>query len=89
MFHTIYLDIFIKDITKLPWVKYVLNKIKHVVNFVMKKPKFLAIYSTFQDLELLKFFKTKYAYLFLILERFLKVCPTFKKMVICDAWQAW
>ncbi len=85
MFHTIYLDIFIKDITKFPWVKYVFNKIKHVVNFMMKKPKNLAIYRTFQDLELLKFSKTKYAYLFLVLERLLKVYPTFKKMVICDA----
>ncbi len=51
--------IFIKDITKLPWVKYVINKIKHVVNFVMKKLKFLVIYRTFQDLEFLKFSKTK------------------------------
>jgi hypothetical protein len=80
--------IFIKDITKLPWVKYVFNKIKHV-NFVMKKLKFLAIYMTFQDLEFLKFSKTKYAYLFLVLERLLKVYPIFKKMIICDAWQAW
>jgi hypothetical protein len=26
---------------------------------------------------------------FLVLEILLKVYPTFKKMVICDAWQAW
>jgi predicted tellurium resistance membrane protein TerC len=62
--HIIYLDTFIKDITKLPWVKYVLNKIRHDVNFVMKEPKFFAIYRTFQDLELLKFSKTKYAHYF-------------------------
>jgi hypothetical protein len=45
------------------------------------KQKNLVIYKTFS--------KTKYAYLFLVLEKLLKVYPTFNKMVICDAWQTW
>ncbi len=46
-------------------------EIKHIMNFVMKKLKVLAIYKTFKDLELLKFFKIRYAHMmFLILERF-------------------
>jgi hypothetical protein len=61
--------------------------IEHIVNFVMKKLKVLAIYKTFKDLELLKFFKIRYAYMmFLILERFLKVYLILKKMIICDVW---
>ncbi len=41
-----YLNLLIKDIAKLPWVKDMVNKVKHVVNFVTKKP-ILAIYMTF------------------------------------------
>jgi hypothetical protein len=44
---THYLNILIKDkVAKLPWVKDIVNKAKHVVNFVTKKP-ILAIYMTF------------------------------------------
>jgi len=41
-----YLNLLIKDITKLLWVKVMVNKAKHVVNFVTKKP-ILAIYMSF------------------------------------------
>jgi hypothetical protein len=37
--------------------------IKHIVNFVMKELKVLAVYKTFKDLKLLKFFKIRYAYM--------------------------
>ncbi len=61
--------------------------IKHIVNFVTKELKVLAIYKTFKDLELLKFFKIIYAYMmFLILERFLKAYLTLEKMIIPDLW---
>jgi hypothetical protein len=65
-------------------VKNVVTEVKHIMNFVMKKLKVLTIYKTFKDLELLKFFKIKYAYM--MLERFLKAYPTLEKMIICDVW---
>jgi hypothetical protein len=49
----------------------------------------LVIYWTFKDLELLKFSRTRYAYVFLVLEKCLQVYPTLEKMVVCDAWQSW
>jgi hypothetical protein len=49
------LNLLIEDIAKLPWIKDVITKAKHIVNFMTKKPKVLAIYITFKDLELLKF----------------------------------
>jgi hypothetical protein len=68
-------------------VKNVVIEVKHIVNFVTKKLKMLAIYKTFKDLELLKFFKIRYAYMmFIILERFLKAYLTLEKMIICDVW---
>jgi len=36
---TPYLDILIANITKLPWVKDVITKVKHIVNFMINKPK--------------------------------------------------
>jgi hypothetical protein len=51
----------IKNITKLFWAKDVVSKANHVENIVTNKPKVLAIYKAFHDLELLKFSKTKYA----------------------------
>jgi hypothetical protein len=52
---THYLDLLIVDIAKLLWIKDVITKVKHIVNFMTMKPKVLAIYRTFKDLELLKF----------------------------------
>jgi hypothetical protein len=49
------LNLLIEDIAKLPWIKDVITKAKLIVNFMTKKPKVLAIYKTFKDLELLKF----------------------------------
>ncbi len=49
------LELLIENIAKLPWIKDVIIKAKHIVNFMSKKPKVLAIYRTFKDLELLKF----------------------------------
>ncbi len=46
------LDLLIEDIAKLPWIKNVITKAKHIVNFMTKKPKVLAIYMAFKDLEL-------------------------------------
>jgi hypothetical protein len=36
---THYLDLLIANIAKLPWVKDVITKAKHIVNFTIKKPK--------------------------------------------------
>jgi hypothetical protein len=44
------LDLLIEDIIRLPWVKNIITKVKQIVNFVTKKPKVLAIYRTFKDL---------------------------------------
>jgi hypothetical protein len=82
---THYLDLMIKNITKLFWLKDVVSKVNHVENFVMNKPKVLAIYKTFHDLELLKFSKINYAYMFLVLEKLLKIY-CIEEMIVCDAW---
>ena len=58
------LDLLIKDIAKLSWMKDVVNKAKAIVKFVTKKPKVLAIYRSFKDLEIVTFSKTRFAYVF-------------------------
>jgi hypothetical protein len=49
----------------------------------------LAIYRTFKDLDFKKNSRTRYVYMFLVLERLLQVYPTLEKMVVCDALRAW
>ena len=64
-----------------------MDKAKTIVKFLTKKPKVLAIYRSFKDLEIVTFSKTRFAYVFLILDRLLKIHPTLEQMVVCNAWQ--
>jgi hypothetical protein len=52
-----------------------------------KETKMLGYIQNIQGFGILKFFRTRYAYMFLILESCLQVYPTLEKMVVCDAWQ--
>jgi len=44
-----YLDIMVEDIGKFNWVKEMLRVARRLVNFVTKKPKFLAMCRTVKD----------------------------------------
>ncbi len=84
------LNIMVEDIGKLNWVKEVLRVARRLVNFVTKKPKFLAMCRTVKDLELVKFSSIQFAMMFLVLEWLVKkVHRTLRQMVVSNAWFEW
>ena len=83
------IDLLIEDIANLAWVKEIVKKAAMIVNFFIRKPKVLSIYRSFQSLEILKFSITRFGYMFLVLERLLKIHPSLQQTVVSDAWREW
>ncbi|MCO5614513.1 hypothetical protein L7F22_068796 [Adiantum nelumboides] len=55
------IDLLLKDIGELPWVKDILSEALSIVTFINSKVKKLAIFRTYSDLELKKASTTQFA----------------------------
>ena len=83
------LNLLIKDIGKLDWVKRVVSQALSIVNFFTKKVKVLAIFREHSTLELKKPASTRFAYMWLLLERLYDVHATLQVTVVCPDFVAW
>lgn len=83
------LDLMLEDIGKLSWVNGIFCTASSMVNFVTKRPKVLSMYRANSDLELLKPSQTRFAYMFIVLERLVRVRHGLLRTVVCREWQAW
>jgi hypothetical protein len=57
-FCTLYGLLVVQDITRLPWLKNVMFIAKKLVEFAIAKPKVLVMYHAYNNLEIMKHFKT-------------------------------
>lgn len=55
-----------------------------MVKFVAKKPNFLSMYWAKSTLEIFRPSKTRFTYLFVVLERLMQVRPTLIHTINCD-----
>ena len=83
------LDLLIEDIGKKIWVDDLFATAKSMVKFVTKRPKVLSMYRANSTLEILKPSKTRFAYMFIVLERLVRVRPNLIRTINCDEWLAW
>jgi len=83
------LDLLIEDIGKIVWVRVVMEQATFISSFFITKPKALAIYREYCSLELLRLAQTRYAYMFLVLERLLKVHADLRRVVVSTHWAEW
>ena len=83
------LDLLIEDIGKISWVREIFSVAKSMVKFVTKKPKVLSIFRANTTLDLLKPSKTRFAYMFIVLERLIRVRPNLIRTINCDEWLGW
>ena len=67
------LDLLIEDIGKNFWVDEIFAVAKSMVKFVTKRPKVLSIYWANSSLEILKPSQTRFAYMFIVLERLILI----------------
>eukprot|EP00250_Pteridium_aquilinum_P005397 c15496_g1_i2 orf=1-384(-) len=83
------LDLLMEDIGALPWVKTILSAALSIVSFINGKMKVLAIYRTYSDLELKKPSATRFAAMWLLLERLYDVRNKLKQTVVSDEFKEW
>ena len=83
------LDLLIKDIGRISWVSDLFAIAKSMVKFVTKRPKVLSMYRANRTLELLKPSRTRFSYMFIVLERLVRVQPNLIHTINCDEWLAW
>lgn len=82
------LDLLLEDLQKLDWVDTILATAKSMVKFVTKRPKVLAIYRAHSDLDLLKPSSTRFAYMFIVVERLVRVRQGLMRTVVSREWIA-
>ncbi|KAI5054836.1 hypothetical protein GOP47_0029981, partial [Adiantum capillus-veneris] len=83
------IDLLLEDIGDLPWVKDILSQALSIVNFINKKVRVLAIYRTYSGLELKKPSATRFAAMWLLLERLYDVQTNLQKTMVSDEFKAW
>ena len=83
------LDLLMEDIGKFPWVKEVLRDSNSIVTFFTRKLKALAIYRAHAKLELKKPATTRFASMWLLLERLYDVHMDLQRTVVSNAWREW
>lgn len=83
------LNLLMKDIGKLDWVKRVVSQALSIVNFFTKKVKVLAIFREHSSLELKRPASTRFAYTWLLLERLYDVHPSLQMTVVSPDFLAW
>lgn len=83
------LDLLMEDIGKLNWVKSVVDDALSIVTFVNNKVKVLAIYRMYSTLELKKPSKTRFATMWIFLERLYEVQEKLQMIVISNKFKGW
>ena len=83
------IDLLMEDIGKLSWVKEVVEIATSIVTFFTTKVKVLAIFREHSTKELKKPSSTRFAYMWLLLERLFDVKNSLRMTVVSPAWNAW
>lgn len=80
------LDLLMEDLGKIAWVDRIFSTAKSMVSFLTKRPKVLSIFRAHSDLEVLKPSTTRFAYMYIVLERLVRVCRGLMRTVVSREW---
>lgn len=83
------LDLLIEDVGKIFWVDHIFKTARSMVRFVKKRPKVTSMFRANSTLELLKPSATRFAYMFIVLERLVRVRPNLIRTIACQDWLSW
>ncbi|KAH7444413.1 hypothetical protein KP509_02G077300 [Ceratopteris richardii] len=78
-----------KDIGKLEWVKSITSEAISIVDFINAKVRVLATYRSYSDLELKKPSKTRFAAMWILLDRLFEVQNKLQKTVVSEEFKEW
>ena len=83
------LDLLMVDIGALPWVKEVVDQGLRIVTFFTIKHKVFSMFREHSKLELKKPSSTRFAYMWLLLERLYDVKSALRQTVVSTMWNKW
>ena len=83
------LDLLMEDIGKCKWVKRLVRQATSIVTFFTTKVKVLAIFREHSSLELKKPSSTRFAYMWILLERLHVVKLALCQTVVSTLWNEW
>ena len=83
------LDLLMEDIGKLRWVKRLVRQAISIVTFFTMKVKVLAMFREHSSLELKKPSSTRFAYMWILLERLYEVRSALRQTVVSTLWNEW
>ncbi|KAH7423634.1 hypothetical protein KP509_12G065100 [Ceratopteris richardii] len=83
------IDLLIEDLGKIPWIHSIFSTCHKVVSLFTKRPKLLAIFRSYSELDILKPAKTRFAYMCIVMERLLRVRQALMQTVVSTEWTAW
>jgi hypothetical protein len=83
------LDLLLEDFGKLDWVSTVIADAKTVLKFITNHHKSLALFRSLSELELLKPGDTRFATVFIMLERMQTVKAALQQLVVSVDWAQW
>ena len=83
------LDLLMEDISKLRWVRKVVKQATSIVTFFTTKVKVLEMFRAHSSLELKKPSSTRFAYMWLLLERLYDVRSSLRQTVVSTLWNEW
>ena len=83
------LDLLMKDMGSLPWIKEVVDQALRIVTFFSNKHKVLSMFREHSKLELKKPSSTRFAYVWLLLERLYDVKSALRQTVVSTMWNEW
>ena len=83
------LDLLMEDIGKLRWIKRIVRQANSTVTFFTTKVKVLAIFREHSHLELKRPSSTRFAFMWILLERLYDVRTALRQTVVSTLWNEW
>ncbi|KAH7423929.1 hypothetical protein KP509_12G081500 [Ceratopteris richardii] len=83
------LDLLMEDIGKLEWIKSIISEATSIVDFINSKVRVLAIFRSYSDKELRKPSKTRFAAMWILLDRLYEVQNKLQKTVVSEEFKEW
>ena len=83
------LDLLMEDIGRLPWIAEVVREALSIVTFFTNKHKVLSMFREHSKLELKKPSSTRFAYIWILLERLYDVRSSLRQTVVSTMWNVW
>ncbi|KAH6556935.1 hypothetical protein KP509_1Z147400 [Ceratopteris richardii] len=83
------LDLLMEDIVKLEWIKSIISEATSIVDFINSKVRVLAIFRSYSEKELRKPSKTRFAAMWILLDRLYEVQNKLQKTVVSEEFKEW